>query len=83
MQKPDTVFAQNLIVNFNKIGEDNKKIEIGVKESSSILPYVSLKVYLFPYINVLWLGIIVMMIGFVMSIVRRVKMMKPRLNVVR
>ncbi len=83
VQKPDTVFAQNLIVNFNKIGEDNKKIEIGVKESSSILPYVSLKVYLFPYINVLWLGIIVMMIGFVMSIVRRVKMMRPRLNVVR
>lgn len=82
IHKPDTAFAQNLVVNFNKIA-DSQKIEIGVKESTAILPFVSLKVYLFPYINVLWLGIIIMMIGFAMSIVWRVKTMRPKMKAVK
>lgn len=81
-QTPDTVYAQNLVLNFNRIA-DNDKVELGVKESSAIVPFVSLKVYLFPYINVLWLGIIVMMIGFLMSMYRRAKTSQSKLNVVR
>lgn len=81
-QKPDTVFTQNLVLNFNKITDD-QKIEIGVRESTGILPFVALKVYLFPQINMVWAGIIIMMIGFGISIVRRVKLLRNTMNVVK
>jgi cytochrome c-type biogenesis protein CcmF len=66
----DTVFAQNLAIRFGRV-VDGKKIELGVKESSSMIPFVSLKVLEFPQINVLWIGTIIMIIGFVMSIAWR------------
>lgn len=69
----DTVFAQNLAIGFSRVLE-NQKIELQVKESGSMVPFVALKVYEFPYINVLWLGIILMIIGFVMSITRRLRL---------
>lgn len=69
---PDTVFSQNLAIAFTKVLND-KEIELQVKESGKMIPFVSLKVYEFPHINVLWLGTIVMIIGFVMSMWRRVK----------
>ncbi|HTQ65512.1 MAG TPA: cytochrome c biogenesis protein CcsA [Puia sp.] len=68
----DTVFAQNLALGFGGIS-DNHKIELKVKESSSMVPFIALKVYEFPQINVLWIGTIIMIIGFVMSIVRRIR----------
>lgn len=71
----DTIYAQNMAVGFSRV-LDNRKIEIQVKESSRLVPFVALKVYQFPFINVLWLGIFVMMIGFSMSISRRIKMNK-------
>jgi cytochrome c-type biogenesis protein CcmF len=69
----DTVFSQGLAVRFNKV-VGNNKIELGVKESSSMVPFVALKVYEFPHINIVWIGVMVMMIGFVMSIARRYKL---------
>jgi len=51
-------------------------LEIGVKESTAVLDFVTLKAYEFPYINVLWLGILVMVIGIVMSIVQRVRQLR-------
>ncbi|HJU45614.1 MAG TPA: cytochrome c biogenesis protein CcsA, partial [Chitinophagaceae bacterium] len=66
----DTVFAQNLAIGFSRITDD-KKLELQVKESSKMLPFVALKVYEFPHINILWLGAVIMIIGFIMSMVRR------------
>ncbi len=71
----DTVFAQNLAVGFSRI-IDNKKIEIQVKESNRLVPFVALKVYEFPFINVLWIGTLFMITGFIMSIARRVQLNK-------
>ncbi len=71
----DTVYAQNLAVGFSRITDD-KKLELQVKESSKMLPFVALKVYEFPYINVLWAGAFIMVIGFVMSMVKRSKRLK-------
>ncbi|MBS1947485.1 MAG: cytochrome c biogenesis protein CcsA [Bacteroidetes bacterium] len=68
---PDTVFAQDLVVIFK--GIKNNSPEIGIKESSALTPFVSLKVYEFPYINILWIGTIIMIAGFAMSIFRRSK----------
>ncbi|SJZ86145.1 cytochrome c biogenesis protein CcsA [Sediminibacterium ginsengisoli] len=70
----DTVISQSLVLKFNKvINQEEGKLEIGVKESGAITDLITLKVYEFPMINVLWLGILVMVTGLVMSIVQRVK----------
>jgi cytochrome c-type biogenesis protein CcmF len=66
----DTVFAQDLAFRFNRVVE-GRKIELGIKESTSMLPFVALKVLEFPQINILWIGTILMIIGFIMSIVWR------------
>ncbi|MCZ2222958.1 MAG: cytochrome c biogenesis protein CcsA [Chitinophagales bacterium] len=74
---PDTVLAENLIINFNKV-TDNKqgKIEIGIKENKSLTSFLTLKVLKFPMIKLLWLGVIIMVIGFLISFTHRMKQMK-------
>lgn len=70
----DTVLSQSLILKFNKvIDQKTGKLEIGVKETGNITDLLTLKVYEFPMINMLWLGILVMVVGFVLSIIQRVK----------
>ncbi|HEY4205747.1 MAG TPA: cytochrome c biogenesis protein CcsA [Puia sp.] len=66
----DTVFAQNLALRFMGLSAGSK-VNIGVKESSTMTPFVALKVYEFPQINILWIGTIIMIIGFIMSIIWR------------
>lgn len=71
----DTVQSQSLVLKFNKvIDQDSGKLEIGVKESSAITDLITLKVYEFPMINILWLGVMVMVVGFFMSIYQRVRL---------
>ena len=70
---PDTVMSESLIVRINSVNEDGAGADIGIKESSAILEYVTLKAYKFPFINVLWLGIIVTAIGIIISMVRRIQ----------
>ena len=61
----DTVKAQNLILSFNKVIDQKKGVlEIGVKESPTLSNLITLKVYEFPFINLLWLGVIIMTAGF-------------------
>lgn len=77
----DTVVAQSLVLKFNKVlDQKTGKLEIGVKESGSITDLITLKVYEFPLINVLWLGVVVMVIGFFMSIYQRIKAGKNSLR---
>jgi len=78
---PDTVKAQSLVVKFNKVSDPQTgKLEIGLKESGAITDLITLKVYEFPMINVLWIGVMVMVIGFIMSILQRIR--KKSLTVV-
>lgn len=71
---PDTVVAQSLIIRFNKLADPaNNKLELGIKEDKSIQDIITLKVYLFPYISLLWIGVIIMVFGFALSIVQRVR----------
>lgn len=69
--EPDSVTAESLVVQLQKV--DGRKVELGVKESESIMQYVTLKAYKFPFINLLWLGTIIMIVGILMSMVRRVQ----------
>jgi cytochrome c-type biogenesis protein CcmF len=81
-QISDTVVAQSLVLQFNKvIDQDKGVLQMGVKESGAITDLITLKVYEFPMINILWLGVIVMVIGFVMSIIQRYKTLKNKLTI--
>ncbi len=78
---PDTVISQGLMAQFNKVADEKKRtLEIGIKENRGMMPLITLKVYQFPFINLVWLAVIIMATGFIMSIVQRVK--KGRLSVV-
>lgn len=68
----DTVTSENLIFQLNKT--DGNTAEFGVKESNSIMQYITLKAYKFPFINLLWAGVIIMVTGIIISIVRRVQL---------
>lgn len=70
---PDTLQPLSLFVRFNKILPNENKIELQVKEAGTFKDYIVLKAFIFPFINVLWVGIIVMVTGFAMSIYHRVK----------
>lgn len=70
---PDTITAESLILQLQKVNPD-KSIELGVKESNSIMQYVTIKAYKFPFINLLWGGVIVTAIGILMSMVRRIQL---------
>jgi cytochrome c-type biogenesis protein CcmF len=73
----DTVVAQNLVLKFNKVIDQKEgKLEIGVKENKSLTTLLTLKVLEFPMIKFLWLGVVVMCIGCVMSLVQRIKKLK-------
>jgi len=75
----DTVKAQNLVLSFNKVVDQKKGIlEIGIKESASLTNLITLKVYEFPFINILWTGIIVMVFGFGLATFNRVKKFKAK-----
>ena len=61
-----------MVLQFNKVIDQAKgKLELGVKESGAITDLITLKVYEFPLINVLWIGVVVMVTGFVMAIRQR------------
>jgi cytochrome c-type biogenesis protein CcmF len=67
----DTVFAQNLAIGFTSVNKDAHTFEVQVKESGKMVPYVALKAYEFPHINLVWLGTIIMISGFAVSLRRR------------
>lgn len=70
---PDTITAESLVLQLQKVNPD-KSIELGVKESNAVMQYVTLKAYKFPFINLLWLGVIITAIGIIISMVHRIKL---------
>jgi cytochrome c-type biogenesis protein CcmF len=68
----DTITAESLILQLQKVNAD-KSIELGTKESS-IMEYVTIKAYKFPFINLLWGGVVITAIGILMSMVRRIQL---------
>jgi cytochrome c-type biogenesis protein CcmF len=66
------VISQNLILAINSVQGD--KVNMGIKEPNTILQYLTLKAYKFPYINLLWLGVIITVAGIIISMVRRIQL---------
>ena len=66
--------AQNLVIRFDKIVDDHSgQLQIGIKETSNLNDLMTLKVYDFPFIGLVWIGIIVMVFGFLMSVYQRIQ----------
>ncbi len=70
----DTLHSQGLILKLSDATDNNVTVEF--KETKGLLPYVTLKAYIFPYINLVWLGTLLMTCGFIISMVHRAKQAK-------
>ena len=70
---PDTITSEGLVLQMQKVNPD-KSIELGVKESDAVLKFVTLKAYKYPFIILLWLGVIITAIGIIISMVRRIQL---------
>jgi cytochrome c-type biogenesis protein CcmF len=57
---------------------DKHNIKLGIKESDKLIDFVTVKTYVFPFVNLVWLGLIIMAIGLVMSMVQRGKFSNPQ-----
>jgi cytochrome c-type biogenesis protein CcmF len=49
------------------------KVQLGIKQSDSILKYVTLKAYKYPFIKLLWYGIWITAFGLLLSMYNRIK----------
>jgi cytochrome c-type biogenesis protein CcmF len=76
---PDTVTSEGLVIQLQKVNPD-KSVELGVKESDVPLEYVALKAYKFPFINLLWFGVVLTAIGIIISMVRRISLNRLSTN---
>jgi cytochrome c-type biogenesis protein CcmF len=70
----DTLFAQNIAIGFTSVDSKAGTFDLQVKESGKMVPFLALKVYEFPQINMLWIGTIVMVTGFFMSMLYRIRL---------
>ncbi len=73
-QSQDTIMSQGLVLRLDDVRDG--KVTIGVKESNDVLEYLTLKAYKFPYINLVWGGVIFLVIGCVISMWRRIALLR-------
>jgi cytochrome c-type biogenesis protein CcmF len=71
LTSPDTLTAENLVVQLQKVS--GNIAELGIKESNTIMQYLTLKAYKFPFINLVWLGTLIMVTGFFIAMFRRIQ----------
>ncbi|MEO7533772.1 MAG: cytochrome c assembly protein, partial [Ferruginibacter sp.] len=76
---PDTIIAESMVLRLQKVNADNS-IELGVKESNTVMDYITIKAFKFPYIRLLWFGVVITAIGILMSMVRRIQMNRNNLT---
>lgn len=69
---PDTIAAHNLYTRLIKILPNENAALIEYKQPPAMNDYVIMKAILFPYINVLWIGTIIMILGFGLSLLKRI-----------
>jgi len=70
-QITDTLKSEGIMARLEKILPEQQAAVIQVKQENPKDDYIVLKALLFPYINLVWLGVIVMVIGFLISLRNR------------
>ncbi|HRN78875.1 MAG TPA: cytochrome c biogenesis protein CcsA [Ferruginibacter sp.] len=73
----DTLYAQNLFLRFNGVTAD-QKIRLGIRESDKLIDFVTVKTIVFPYINAVWAGLVIMIMGIFTSMVNRAGFSKTK-----
>jgi cytochrome c-type biogenesis protein CcmF len=71
MQVDDTVTDMGLYARFGALNvhsKDSASVDIQVRQTDPMDDFIVLKALVFPYINVLWLGIVIMVFGFFISL---------------
>ncbi len=61
----------SMTIRFDKIFPEKNKIKLSILDKDEPMDWIIMKAVVFPYINILWLGCFVMIIGFIMSILHR------------
>ncbi len=69
----DTVQPFNLFVRMTGILPKENAANLEYKQPNAMNDYVIMKAILFPYINVLWMGTVIMIFGFGISLYKRIK----------
>jgi len=69
MSFSDSIKALDLSVNISNI--NNGIVKLGVTEKNPVTDFITVKTYIFPYINLVWLGLIIMALGIFMSMLHR------------
>jgi cytochrome c-type biogenesis protein CcmF len=64
-----------MVVQLQKVNPD-KSLEIGIKESNALMKYVTLKAFKYPFINLLWGGVVVTALGLLISMAARIRRRK-------
>ncbi len=78
---PVKLVEEGLKFSFDKIIPEKASIELTIREKKPAKKdFIIMKAIIFPYINLLWGGTIIMIIGFLLSIYQR---LKPMLNLSR
>lgn len=77
---PDEIKEEKITVQLSDISPQNKEgvLEIGIKSARPFRKYILLKIMIFPLINLVWLGSILMFVGFMISLVNRRKQVIKR-----
>lgn len=90
--RPKYVIKKNMIIpqtdeikdlglkfSFWKINPEEGSVEITMSEKvNNSKDFIVMEAYMFPYINVLWLGCIVMAFGTLIAVIERYKKLKPK-----
>ena len=58
---------------FKEVNPETKKIIIETSEKDNTGNFIIMKAIVFPWINLVWAGTIIMIIGFFLSILKRLK----------
>lgn len=67
----DTIQSLDLYARFSNLiikGGDSTSVELMIRQTDPKDDYIVLKALVFPYINVLWIGVLVMVFGFFISL---------------
>ncbi|GAA4459676.1 cytochrome c biogenesis protein CcsA [Nemorincola caseinilytica] len=76
MQVDDTLEAMGLYTRFGALNvhsKDSASVDIQVRQTNPMDDFIVLKALVFPYINVLWLGVVVMVFGFLISMTAAIR----------
>jgi cytochrome c-type biogenesis protein CcmF len=66
----DSINSLDLKVNISSITKDGI-VKLGVSDKKPITDFITVKTYIFPYINLVWLGLIIMALGIFISMLFR------------